>query len=313
MYPQVKEAAKNTLDKVDIILISFQDFLPIRPEINLHPSMTLGRKFTDKSYLVDILKEVGNKNPQVSVALEDKATMNFTGGTTGLPKGVYHKHEDIVYTGAGIYTYYNTHILVEDYSDTEINFKEFLSSLSKSEVNLAVMPIFWVAGNNVGVVWPSISGSTVVLFTRWDADSVLEAIAKYRVTNMYVPFDMYWELLHNPRIKEYDLRSLKCCMGSSFIKGLSKELRSKWRDLTGTILREAAYGLTETHTCDTFVAGFHKEDFDIEMAEKYKATFCGLPIPGTYVKIVDEKGNIVLWRAWGNPYQISCCGRWVYK
>ena len=294
MYPLVQKAVENVLENGNIILTSFQDFLPDQPEIKPHSSMELAtQRVRDNPYLTEVLNKMEAAKPHVSVSFQDVATMNFTGGTTGLPKGVYHKHEDIVYTGAGIYTYYNAHLLVEEYSDTFVDFQKFLSNIAKTEINLAVMPIFWVAGNDVGVVWPTIAGATVVLLTRWDVNTVIEVIEKYRVTTMYVPFDLYWEIILSPMVKDHDLTSLRCCMGSSFIKGLNKELRSKWKDLTGTILREAAYGLTETHTCDTFVAGFHKDDFDIKMAEKYKATFCGLPIPNTHVKIVDENGNIV--------------------
>ncbi len=294
IYSTVNKAAEKVSEDVNIITTSFKEFLPETPEITIHPSMkAFTQKLESVQYLTGILDNVSSRKPDVEVTIDDNATMNFTGGTTGLPKGVYHKHLDIVYTGACMYTYYNAHLLVEEYPEQEVDFEKFAAELAQTEVALAAMPIFWIAGNNMGVVSPTLSGSTVVLFTRWDVKAVMEAIHKYKVTTMYAPFDLYWEILNHPEVGKYDLTSLRNCTGSSFIKGLTKELRRKWRELTGAILREAAYGLTESHTSDTFTAGFHKNDVDIEKGEKYGGAFCGIPCPGTLIKIVDENGNLV--------------------
>ncbi|WP_290724878.1 AMP-binding protein [Archaeoglobus sp.] len=293
IYPAVEKAAKKVSDGINIIATSFKDFLPESPEIPIHPSMNaFTQKMEENLYLTDILENASSKKPNMRAAIDDNATMNFTGGTTGLPKGVYHRHQNIVYTGACTYTYNNAHLLVERYPEQEVDFEKFAAELAQTEVGLAAMPIFWVAGNDMGVVGPTVSGYTVVLFTRWDAKAAMEAIHKYKVTTTYAPFDLYWEILIHPEVGNYDLTSLRTCTGSSFIKGLTKELRKKWRELTGTILREAAYGLTETHTFDTFTAGFHRNDMDIERAEKYGGTFCGIPCPGTLIKIIDENGNL---------------------
>jgi len=294
IYPLVSKVARKVSEDTNVIATSFQEFLPENPEIPIHSSMKApAQKQENTLYLSDILHDQSSQKPNIEVALDDYATMNFTGGTTGLPKGVYHKHFNIIYTAACMYTYFNAHLLVEFYADQEVDFEKFASELAKDEVALAAMPIFWIAGNDMGVAGPTLSGSTVVLLTRWEARAAMEAIQRYKVTMTYAPFDLYWEILNHPDVQKYDLTSLRNCTGSSFIKGLTKELRERWKELTGAIIREAAYGLTETHTCDTFTAGFHKSNLDIERAEKYGGTFCGIPVPGTLVKIVDEKGNIV--------------------
>ncbi|WP_202319319.1 AMP-binding protein [Archaeoglobus neptunius] len=293
LYPLVDRAAKKVSNRSHVVAASFQDFLPETPEIPPHPSMKTESQIDDAPCLQDLLSDSSPKKVSITTTIEDYATMNFTGGTTGLPKGVYHRHLDIIYTGAGMYTYYNAHLLVELYPDRNVDFEKFAKEVAESDVALAAMPIFWVAGNNMGIVSPTISGSTVVLLTRWDVRAAVEAIDRYRVTTFYAPFDLYWEIINYPDVGKYDLTSLRSCTGSSFVKSLTKDLRQKWRELTGAILREAAYGLTETYTSDTFTAGFHKNDMDIERSERYGGSFCGIPIPETYIKIVDENGNPV--------------------
>jgi len=296
IYPTVREAARKALgDDVNIILASYSEFLPENPEIPIHPSMkTIEGGISEAKYLSEVINEASPENPGIKVSIDDNATMNFTGGTTGLPKGVYHKHLDIVYTAACTVTY---HLFAEplaaEHPGEKVDFMEFFRELSRSEVVLAAMPIFWIAGNNVGVIGPTFAGATIVVLTRWDVKAALEAIHRYRITTMYAPFDLYWEVLDYPDLGKYDLTSLRNCMGSSFIKTLTKDLRYQWRKLTGAIIREAAYGLTESHTSDTFTSGLHRNDLDIERSEKYGGAFCGIPCPGTLIKIVDENGNIL--------------------
>ena len=74
------------------------------------------------------------------------------------------------------------------------------------------------------------------------------------------------------------------------VKKLNADYRKRWRDLTGTILMEAAWGMTETHTSNTFTAGFQDDDFDLNN----QPIFVGLPVPGAEFKITDfETGELM--------------------
>nr|MDO8076091.1 AMP-binding protein [Candidatus Freyarchaeota archaeon] len=292
LYPTVTNAANKALEDSTIISTSFQDYLSEEPEIPIHPTMSLTvPKQEGVTYLTEALEASSPKKPDVEVTLDDYATMNFTGGTTGLPKGVLHKHFNIIYTGACLYTYNYAAWLVENYPDQEVDFNAVASELLKDEAALVVVPIFWIAGNDMGVVSPTMGGYTAAIFVRWDPLAAMQAIEKYRLTGMYATFDMYLEILEHPDLEKYDLSSLRICAGSSFIRSLSVDLRRRWRELTGTILREASYGLTETHTFDCITGGFHVDDMDIKKAEELGATFCGIPCPGTLIKVVDEEGK----------------------
>ncbi|MEM4155931.1 MAG: AMP-binding protein [Archaeoglobaceae archaeon] len=274
--------AKEDLKDPKIILTSFKDFLPSNPELEPHESM-LEEIFCGEVQKFGDLK-ANKSEPRVEVGIQDYATMNFTGGTTGMPKPVLHRHLSSVYKGACLLTYSNAQIYRGE--DPEA----FIKNLRDHSVSLAVMPIFWIAGFDFGVVAPTMLGSKVVVLTRWSPQTALSAIKIYKVTDTYMTFDMYWEILNlNPSPK--DMHSLKNCTGSSFVKGLSKELRERWKELTGTVLREASYGLTETHTFDTITAGFQEHDMDLERSERYGAKFCGIPCPGTKIMVLDENGR----------------------
>jgi long-chain acyl-CoA synthetase len=76
----------------------------------------------------------------------------------------------------------------------------------------------------------------------------------------------------------------------SFVKKLNIDYRRRWQKLVGTVLAESAWGMTETHTSDTFTTGMQDDDFDL----KSRPTFVGLPVSGTEFKICDfETGAIV--------------------
>lgn len=73
------------------------------------------------------------------------------------------------------------------------------------------------------------------------------------------------------------------------MKKLNVAYRERWRARTGTTLIEAAWGLTETHTCDTFVTGLQEGDLDLRSAP----IFVGLPVPGADFLICDfESGEV---------------------
>ncbi|MDY6821335.1 MAG: AMP-binding protein [Deferribacterota bacterium] len=293
-YQMVGRIVKKLSRECTIIATSIDKFIPHKPDIPLHPHMKVRLQRQEGAiYLSDVLQNSQSKKSNIEVKIDDYATMNFTGGTTGLPKCVLHKHLNIIYTGACVHTFGYADILVEHYGGKQIDFNNFILKMKNEEVVLAAMPIFWVAGNDIGVVGPTISGTTIVLLVRWDLTAAVKAIQRYSIKTVYAPFDLYWEIINYQDVCKYDLTSLVSCTGSSFVKSLTQELRDKWKKLTGALLHEAAYGLTETHTFDTFVSGFHKEDMDIKESEKYGGIFCGIPTPGTIIKIVDGRGRIV--------------------
>ena len=208
--------------------------------------------------------------PLPPASLDDVAALNYTGGTTGMPKGCVHTQGDMVYTAAA-----NHGISVVADEDS---------------VFLSFFPEFWIAGENLGLIFPLFTGATLVLLARWDAVGTLSAIDRYKVNVTAMPVDGAIELMEHPRFGEFDLSSLDQVRVVSFVKKLNPEYRKRWKDLTGTILTESSWGMTETHTSNTFTVGFQADDYDLTS----RPIFVGLPVPGAEFKITDfETGELV--------------------
>jgi len=201
-------------------------------------------------------------------SLDALASLNYTSGTSGLPKGCEHTQGHKLYTGA----------------------TALASSGQRADgsyVALCFIPIFWIAGEDIGLLMTLVSGGTTVLLGRWDADVALDAIETHRVSTMIGTVETYLELLGRPDLRDRDLSSLIDPLAMSFVRRLTPDVRAEWREAVGdhSVLREAAYGLTETHTCDVVPFGFAENDADL-LAEP---VFAGLPVPGTDVAVVDPQ------------------------
>lgn len=255
----------------EVIITSFADVIPAKPTIPAPDSITTPR--LDIKGATDLLPALAAMPAPVSLPpanLDDVAALNYTGGTTGMPKGCVHTQGDMVYTAAA-----NHGISV---------------AADEDSIFLSFFPEFWIAGENFGLIFPLFAGATLVLLARWDAVSTLAAIDKYKVNITAMPVDGAVELMDHPRFKEFDLSSLSQVRVVSFVKKLNPDYRKRWKDLTGTVLTEASYGMTETHTSNTFTAGFQDNDFDLIS----QPIFVGLPVPGAEFKITDfETGELV--------------------
>lgn len=237
------------------------------------------------------------------------ASLNYTGGTTGLPKGCEHTTEHLAYTALSA-----------------------LAGLAKSpgatrSVSLGFLPMFWIAGENFGALVPLFDGGEVAIMSRWHPQTALRTIAERGITTVVSPADGYVELLDLLETEEFadtDLSSLTTCQAVSFVRKLDPSLRASWLQKTGTVLREASYGMTETHTSDSFTLGLQGDDRDLGSEPIY----CGFPVPGTDIVIVDadlapvpvgEAGEILVHSPsvttgyWKNPQATaqSLIGGWL--
>jgi long-chain acyl-CoA synthetase len=248
-----------------VIVTSLSDMAPAEPAFPA-PALVLAprRGIAGTLDMLPALRSFpGRFVPPEPVSLDDVAALNYTGGTTGMPKGCIHTQRDMVYTAA-----------------TTVPFS---LGTTKDSTYLCYLPVFWVAGEVFGVIFPIFAGSTCVLLNRWDPVASMAAIDRLKVTHASFLVDGAVDIIDHPERPNYDLTSLERTGGISFVKKLNPDLRRRWREATGSTIREVAWGMTETHTCDTMNYGLDADDFDLNS----QPVFVGFPVPGTDFKICD--------------------------
>jgi long-chain acyl-CoA synthetase len=264
LFPMV-QSVKDKTTLQEILVTRLSDFLPDEPTIPVPDIVKLpAQECPGAIDFMSMLKNQKPDYPDFKVNLDDIVALNYTGGTTGLPKGCEHTQRDMIYTAACAYT---------------LTFEEWSPDL----IAMTYVPVFWIAGEDAGVILPIMSGNTLILLVRWDPVAVMTVVDRYKVTFGYGLVDNVVEMMEHPDANKYDLTSLKSMLVSSFVKKINQDYRKRWKDLTGCILRESSYGMTETHTIDTFTTYMQDDDMDL----KSRPIFVGLPMPGTQFKIVD--------------------------
>ncbi|WP_325984665.1 AMP-binding protein [Pseudomonas protegens] len=267
----VVQAVSDACELSAILATSLSELCPATPSIPLPDLLRAPKR--QAPGVIDFfpaLEACRAATPAHRPALGDMAALNYTGGTTGMPKGCIHSHGDMLYTCA--------------------SFVPVALGLRQDSVLLNFLPEFWIAGENAGLLFPIYAGCRLVLLARWDALGFMAAVAHYRVSHCGLLVDSAAEVLEHPSVADYDLSSLKATGCISFVKKLTPDYRQRWRAQTGCTLFEFSFGMTETHTCDTFTAGLQTDDFDLKSAP----TFVGLPVPGTEFKVCDFDSGALL-------------------
>jgi len=132
-----------------VFATSLAEMLPAEPTLPILASIQEAR--LDCPDAIDLLPSLAAMTaapPAVAVGLDDVAALNYTGGTTGMPKGCAHTQRDMIYTAATTCTCAN--------------------GSTADDVMLNFHPVFWIAGENFGLVFPVFCGATLVLLARWD-------------------------------------------------------------------------------------------------------------------------------------------------
>ena len=283
LVPAIKAVRDNTSLEL-LFTTSMSEHLPPEPTIPIPDSIRLPNLPVNLEWAFDF-QTVIDSAPEIEITagrdLDAPAVLNYTGGTTGLPKGCIHTQRDMIYTAACIQSAASV-------------------SSGSNQVSLNFMPVFWISGQTTIIVLPVFSGNPTVMMSRWDAVGFMKAIEHYQVTATGGLVDTIAEVLDHPDVEKFDLRSLQVTICSSFVKKLNIEYRSRWQKLTGSPLFETGWGMTETHSFDTFTAGMQANNFDLSS----EPVFVGIPAPGTEIKVCDfstgeilplgEKGEICL-------------------
>jgi long-chain acyl-CoA synthetase len=151
-----------------------------------------------------------------------------------------------------------------------------------SDKTLVVLPLFHIFGLSFIMLLSVATGTEMVMHIRFDADRVLQDIARKKITVFAGVPTMYTAMVNHPKVGEIDLSSLRVCASGG--APLPMEVLTRFKALTGITPAEG-YGLTETAPLGTMQA----------MGVDPRAGTVGLPAPHTIIEVVDiETGMTVL-------------------
>ncbi|HWI64670.1 MAG TPA: long-chain fatty acid--CoA ligase [Symbiobacteriaceae bacterium] len=204
----------------------------------------------------DLLKEDASGFQPVGVKwTEEPAILMYTGGTTGVSKGV-------------MLTHYNLTANI-------MQITEWLQRPADGhDTVLCVLPMFHSYGLTAALGYALATGSTCILVPKFDARDILKLIQKHKPNSFPGVPTIYTALLHDPEIAKFDLSSIEFCVSGA--APLPVELMQQFESVTGASILEG-YGLTETSPVT------HSNP----MKGRRKPGSVGLPYPNTEVRIID--------------------------
>ena len=247
-----------------ILVCPFADILPF-PKSILFP--LLKRKDIAHignedfvTWLTDININDGKPSPVDINPEEDIAVLQYTGGTTGVPKGAMLTHKNVTANTAQCAAWF--------------------IGAKPGEKMLAVIPFFHVFAMT-GVLNLSVRMGFEIItpVPRFDLDKTLKSINKSKPNYLMAVPAIYNAINNHAKLAQYDLKSLKYCVSGG--APLPVEVKKKFEANTGCVVVEG-YGLTETTpvVCVNPLVGDNK------------AGSIGLPLPNTIVEIINPDDKV---------------------
>ncbi|MTV18920.1 MULTISPECIES: AMP-binding protein [Bradyrhizobium] len=243
-----------------VFVVRYADLLPEQPPIGVPDELlAFGPERAGTSGEIEDFLSVaasGASPRDVAIDMNDTALMIYTSGSTGRPKGAMLSYRNVIFKTAAT-----------------VN----CNGIGTDDVLLSIAPLYHIAGMVMGVNAPVYAGATSVLLFRFDPLVTAQAIDRYQVSWWYSVAPMNVAITQLPNISDFGLRSLRVNPVTSFGIDWTEALARQWQAVAPNCESfEAAYGLTETHTVDTFMPrnairwGTH-----------------GRPVPGNEIRIVD--------------------------
>jgi long-chain acyl-CoA synthetase len=209
--------------------------------------------------LFQILSDEAPMPPQPEIVIEPQnlALIQYSGGTTGTPKGALLTHDNLMASVTSIHE----------------RLVSVASAKPGEERVLCVLPLFHIFALTAVLLRAMIAGDTVILRERFDARHTLNDIEQHQVSWLLGVATMYIALIGQEGIERRNLSSLTCCIAGG--ASMPVEVASRFRDLTGVNVA-VGWGMTETTGAGTLA--------DPTTGEK--AGSIGRPLPGCQIEIV---------------------------
>ncbi|NLF52891.1 MAG: long-chain-fatty-acid--CoA ligase [Thauera phenolivorans] len=196
----------------------------------------------------------------VEVGHDDIAFLQYTGGTTGAPKGAILSHGNIV----------------ANLQQAHAWVKPFITE--GEELIITALPLYHIFSLTANCLTFFKVGATNVLITNpRDIPGFVKELGRHRFTAVTGVNTLFNALLNNPEFAKLDFSSLRIALGGGM--AVQQAVAEKWKSVTGQALIEA-YGLTETSPAVTINP--------LDLAEFNHSI--GLPVPSTEISIRDDDG-----------------------
>ncbi len=269
LYPRIKRVEGET-DLEHIIITAIKDYLPF-PKNLIYPiiqkrqygfSVKVEHKGNQHLFTEIMKRSIPDELDVTFDVNHDMACLQYTGGTTGFPKGVMLTHKNLI-------------------ANAKMCDVWLMRGNNGNDVVLGALPFFHVYGLTTVMILSVMNGAKMVLIPKPEPETLLKAIESQQVTLFPGAPTMYIGLLNHPDLEKYDLSSIEYCISGS--APLPKEVQDKFEKATGGIIVEG-YGLTESSPVT------HANPLD---REKRRIGSIGLPWPDTDAAVVslenDEK------------------------
>ena len=242
----------------------------------------VSRGHADHPLCVDLESVIGTPNsfgdlpqqalPEVEIASDDDATIFYTSGTTGRPKGALGTHRNLC-----------TNIMSSGYSGG-------CAVLRRGEeipeptprTSLTVIPLFHVTACSAGLMGNIAAGNKLIFMHKWDPIRAFEIIEREKVHATGGVPTIAWQLLEHPERKNYDLSSIEAVAygGAPSAPELVRKIWQEFGALPGN-----GWGMTETMAT---VTSHSSEDY------LNRPDSCGPPVAVADLKIMNEDGTAEL-------------------
>lgn len=219
-----------------------------------------------------IAEYAGAEMPQVEVACDDYATIMYTSGSTGHPKGALSSHRGVL---SALYSWMCMGVATKIAQTQEVRDEGLPPS------GLVTVPLFHCTGSHSVFLLSLVVGRKMVIMHKWDAQEALRLIEQEKITWFNGVPTMSAELQAAAETTDRDISSL-----TEIMAGGAARPPDQVEKISGTFKKSApgiGYGLTETNALGTVNAGA----FYIA-----RPTSSGRPVPAvTDFQVIDDEGN----------------------
>ena len=212
--------------------------------------------------------------PQTDLEPDDDATILYTSGTTGFPKGAAGSHRNYI---TNVWNGLFATAVATKIAGGEVTYP---TMPTKRPVSLSTFPYFHIAGL-CGLTTQTYNGGIIVSQYKWDPLEALRLIEKHKITAFGGVPTVVRSLLEHPQLKEFDISSL-VAISQGGAPVAPDSIAKIENEFAGKVMPGNGYGLTETTAAvigNSGAAYFAKKDS------------VGLPYVGTDVRIVAEDGT----------------------